>query len=53
MVGLANLASLELDEKVWIWFISVWAVSAKILLFLGEYLLFRHLVRRRLRVQPA
>jgi intracellular septation protein len=54
VLALTNLViAWAFDEHVWIWFISVGAVGAKVVFALGQYLLFRYLVRRRLRLQAA
>ena len=49
MFGLAaaNLViALTLPLWVWAWFISVGAIGAKFVLFLGQYVLFRRVARR-------
>ena len=54
VLGLTNLViAWAFDEHVWIWFISVGAVGAKVVFALGQLLLFRYLVRRRLRLRAA
>ena len=53
-LGLTNLViAWAFDEHVWVWFISVGAVGAKVIFALGQLLLFRYLVRRRLRLRAA
>jgi len=53
-LGLTNLViAWAFDEHVWVWFISVGAVGAKVVCALGQLLLFRYLVRRRLRLRAA
>jgi len=53
-LGLTNLViAWAFDEHVWVWFISVGAVGAKVVFALGQLLLFRYLVRRRLRLRAA
>jgi intracellular septation protein len=54
VLGITNLAvAWAFDEHVWIWFISVGAVGAKVVLALGQFALFQYLVRRRLRLKAA
>lgn len=53
-LGLTNLLIVWLfDEQVWLWFISVGAVGAKVTFALLQLVLFRTLVRRRLRLRAA
>jgi intracellular septation protein len=53
-LGIANLViAWTFDANVWVWFISVGAVGAKLVFALGQYLFFRFLVRRHLRLKPA
>jgi intracellular septation protein len=53
-LGVANIVVAgAFDEHVWIWFITVFAVGAKFVFALGQYMLFRFLVRRRLRLAAA
>ena len=53
-LGLANLViAWAFDEHVWIWFISVGAVGAKLIFAALQILLFRMMVRRRLRLKAA
>jgi intracellular septation protein A len=54
LLGVANLIiAWAFDEHVWIWFISVGAVGAKLVLALGLFALFQYTVRRRLRLKAA
>ena len=54
LLGVTNLiVAWAFDEHVWIWFISVGAVGAKLVFALGQFALFRHTVRRRLRLKAA
>jgi intracellular septation protein len=49
-LGLVNLfVATHYSIEVWAWFISVGAVGAKVAAFLLQYLIFRMLIRRRLR----
>ncbi len=53
-LGLVNLViAWGFDEHVWIWFISVGAIGAKGLMAALQILLFRTMVRRRLRPTAA
>lgn len=53
-LGLINIVIASAFEfRVWVWFISVVAIGAKIVAFLIQYALMRTLVRRKLRAQPA
>jgi intracellular septation protein len=53
-LGLANLVvAWAFDARVWIWFVSVGAVGAKVLFVLAQFLLFRYLVWRRLKLRAA
>jgi len=54
-LGVANLViALNFDPQVWAWFLSFGAVGAKLAFFGAQYVLFRGLVRRRIRqrLQP-
>jgi intracellular septation protein len=56
MIGLAALnliIAAAFEFRVWAWFITVGAVGAKVAAFLAQYVVFRTIVRRRLRAQPA
>jgi intracellular septation protein A len=54
VLGLTNLiVAWAFDEHVWIWFISVGAVGAKLAFALGQFAVFRYMVRRRLRLRAA
>ena len=53
-LGLANLIIVWVfDEQTWIWFISVGPAGAKLVLAALQILLFRTMVRRRLRLKAA
>ncbi|HET7594192.1 MAG TPA: septation protein IspZ, partial [Stellaceae bacterium] len=53
-LGVTNLVvAWAFDEHVWIWFISVGAVGAKLVFALGQFALFRYMVRRRLNLHAA
>ena len=53
-LGLINIVIASAFEfRVWVWFISVVAIGAKIVAFLIQYALMRTLVRRKLRAQPV
>jgi intracellular septation protein len=53
-LGLANLVvAWTFDEHVWIWFISVVAVGAKLVFFAGQFGLFQYVVRRNLKLRAA
>jgi hypothetical protein len=39
--------------EVWAWFASVGAIGAKVVAFLAQYLMFRTLIRRKLRAVPS
>ena len=47
--GLNIVIALTLPFRVWAWFISVGAIGAKIVAFLLQYVIFRPIVRRKLR----
>jgi len=54
VLGLANLViAWSFDEHVWIWFISVVAVGAKLVFFAGQFAVFQYVVRRRLKLRAA
>lgn len=54
VLGVTNLVvAWAFDEHVWIWFISVGAVGAKLVFALGQFALFRYMVRRRLNLHAA
>jgi intracellular septation protein A len=54
VLGLTNLVvAWAFDEHVWIWFISVGAVGAKLVFALGQFALFQFMVRRRLKLRAA
>ena len=56
MIGLAALnlvIATTLEFRVWAWFISFGAVGAKIAAFLIQYVIFRTIIRRKLRFAPA
>jgi len=54
VLGLANLLiAWAFDEHIWIWFISVGAVGAKLVFFAGQYALFHYAVRRNLKLRAA
>ncbi len=49
-LGLTNLyVAVSFSVAVWAWFISIGAVGAKVVAFLVQFLVFRVVVRRRLR----
>ena len=49
-LGLTNLyVAATFSVAAWAWFISVGAIGAKVIAFLAQFLVFRSLVRRRLR----
>ena len=53
-LGLANLVvAWRFDEHVWIWFISVGAVGAKLIFFAGQFALFSYVIRRNLKLRAA
>jgi intracellular septation protein A len=53
-LGVANLVIVwAFDTNVWIWFISFGAIGAKLVFGLGQYTVFRFLVRRQLRLTAA
>ena len=53
-LGVANLViAWTFDATVWVWFISVGAIGAKIVFAAGQYMVFRFLVRRNLRLKAA
>ena len=53
-LGLTNLVTAwAFDAQIWVWFISVGAIGAKLALAGFQFLLFRTLVRRRLRLRTA
>ena len=53
-VGLVNLiVAWTFDVHVWIWFISVFAVGAKLVFFAGQFALFHYVVRRNLKLRAA
>src|SRR5215467_13848234 len=50
-LGALNIViALALPFRVWAWFISVGAIGAKIVAFLLQYVIFRSILRRKLRV---
>ena len=50
VLGLINLyVASRYSIEVWAWFISVFAVGAKVVAFLIQYALIRILIRRKLR----
>jgi intracellular septation protein A len=50
VLGALNVViALTLPFRVWAWFISVGAIGAKIVAFLAQYVIFRAIVRRKLR----
>jgi intracellular septation protein len=54
VLGLANLyVAANYSPVVWGYFLSIGATGAKIVAFFAQYLVFRILIRRRLRLQPA
>jgi len=54
LLGVTNLiVAWAFDEHVWIWFISIGAVGAKLVFALGLFALFQYTVRRRLRLRAA
>jgi intracellular septation protein len=54
LLGLTNLVvAWTFDEHVWIWFISVGAIGAKLVFALSQFALFQYMVRRRLRLRAA
>lgn len=54
LLGVTNLVvAWRFDEHVWIWFISVFAVGAKLVFFAGQYALFHYVVRRNLKLRAA
>jgi intracellular septation protein A len=49
-LGALNIViALTLPFRVWAWFISVGAIGAKIVAFLLQYVIFRTILRRKLR----
>ena len=53
-LGLANLViAVSFDFAAWAWFVSLGAVSAKVVAFALQYIVFRSLVRHRLRAAAA
>ena len=53
-LGALNIViAVTLPFKVWAWFISVGAVGAKIVAFCVQYVIFRTIVRRKLRRATA
>jgi intracellular septation protein A len=53
-IGLANLVvAWTFDVHVWIWFISVFALGAKLVFFAGQFALFHYVVRRNLKLRAA
>jgi intracellular septation protein A len=53
-LGLANLyVASRYSIEIWAWFISVFAVGAKVVVFLIQFLVLRILVRRKLRLAAA
>ncbi len=53
-LGALNIViALTLPFRVWAWFISVGAIGAKIVAFLVQYVIFRTILRRRLRGASA
>ena len=54
LLGVTNLVvAWHFDEHVWIWFISVFAVGAKLVFFAGQFALFSYVVRRNLKLRAA
>jgi len=54
MIGLAALnliIAAAFEFRVWAWFISFGAVGAKVAAFLAQYVVFRAVVRRKLRAE--
>jgi intracellular septation protein A len=51
--GLNVVIALTLPFRVWAWFISVGAIGSKIVAFLAQYVIFRAIVRRKLRQAVA
>jgi intracellular septation protein A len=53
-LGALNIAiALTLPFRIWAWFISVGAIGAKVMDFLIQYVIFRTIVRRKLRAAAA
>ena len=53
-LGLLNiLVAMYCSVEVWAWFVSVGAIGAKVVAFLAQYLMFRTLIRRKLRAVPS
>jgi intracellular septation protein len=53
-LGALNIViALTLPFRVWAWFISVGAIGAKIVAFLLQYVIFRNILRRKLRGTPT
>ena len=54
LLGVANLVVVwRFDEHVWIWFISVFAIGAKLVFFVGQFALFSYVIRRNLKLRAA
>jgi intracellular septation protein A len=56
LLGVLNLiVATQFDFRVWAWFISFGAVGAKVAAFLVQYVVFRAIIRRKLRsgLEPA
>ena len=54
LLGVANLVvAWTFDEHAWIWFISVFAVGAKLVFFAGQFALFSYVIRRNLKLRAA
>src|SRR5436305_986904 len=50
VLGALNIViAVTLPFKIWAWFISVGALGAKIVAFLAQYVVFRSIVRRKIR----
>ena len=50
LLGLANIAiALWAPFAIWVWFISVGAIGAKVAAFVLQYVVFRTMIRRALR----
>ena len=53
-LGLLNIfVAMNYSVEVWAWFVSVGAIGAKVVAFLAQYLMFRTLIRRKLRAVPS
>jgi intracellular septation protein A len=54
LLGAINLVvATTMSIQAWAWFITVGAVGAKVAAFLVQYWIFRSIIVRRLRAQPA